>query len=288
MNTQTLEQFIRANHTPSTAKTYLFEINNYLATNPRARYYKYMDIVKFVEILNGKYSNIRSRIQILSAVKRYYDYLLESGKRSDHPCKRLIIKSPPHNIQTHDLFSMDELKLLFNRPNRYKNLDIRDKVVLTLLTQLALTSDEIINLNLSNINLDEGTIHIKASNKIAGRTLELDRTQIRLLDSYINETRPKMLMTETNKLILNKLGYPISVDGIHSIIEPLKSMFPDRKLNPEKIRMSVISYWLNEKKIPVEEVMDISGIKWASSVMKYKRIDIDEQRELINRFHPLR
>lgn len=288
MNTQTLEQFIYANHTLKSAKSYLFDINNYLATTPRARYYKYMDIVKHIETLAAKYPKPATRIRILSAIKRYYDYLYEAGKRSDHPCKRLVIKRKRVNIQTQDLFSMDELQLLFNRPNRYKNLDTRNKVVLSLLIYQGLTSEEIISLNLSNIDMEERTIFIKATRRISERTLELDKSQIKLFETYINETRTQMIMTSTNRLILNKLGYPISVDGIHSIIEPLKSMFPDRTLNPERIRMSVISYWLNDKKIPIEQVMDISGVKWASSISMYKRIDMDEQREFINRFHPLK
>lgn len=71
------------------------------------------------------------------------------------------------------------------------------------------------------------------------------------------------------------------------VIETLKPLFPDRNLNPERIRMSVISYWLNDKKFPVKQVMDLSGQKWPSTVMQYKKINVEEQRELINKFHPL-
>lgn len=288
MNSQTLEQFIKANHTPSTAKIYLFEINNYLATHPKARHYKYLDILKVIESLSQRYSNVRSRIQILSAMKRYYDYLVVSGRRSDHPCKRLVIKRPKHQIQIQDLFTMEELQLLFNRPNRYKNIDIRDKVVISMLISLGITSRELVSVTLSCLDFESGTINIKASSKIAGRKLEMDRNLIKLLESYVTEVRPRMLRTQTNILVLSKLGQPISVNGIHSIFEPLKSMFPDKILNPERIRMSVVSHWLNDKKIPIEQVMDLSGMKWASSVLQYERIDVDHQRELINRYHPLR
>jgi len=183
---------------------------------------------------------------------------------------------------------MEELQLLYTRPNRYKFIDTRDKIITSLLIHQALTSNEIKDLNLTNIDLDMGTIYIKASRKISGRTLELDKSQIMLLDTYINEIRPKMIRTNTNRLILSKLGKEISVCGIHAIFEPMKVLFPYKNLCPERIRMSVISYWLNDKKIPVEQVMDMSGQKWPSSVMMYKKINIEEQRELINRYHPLR
>ena len=288
MGTHTIEQYIRASHTEKTAKCYLFEINNFISTNSRARYYKHVDIVRYIEELGAKYPAVATRTRILASIKKYYDYLLFTGKRTDHPCRKLYIKVKKTAIQTQDLFSMEELQLLYMRPNRYRYLDIRNKVIISLLIYQALTSDEIINLNISNVDLDIGTIFIKASRKISGRILELDKSQILLLDTYINEIRLQMKRTDTIRLILSKLGDSITVDGIHSIFEPLKHLFHNKTLNPEKIRMSVISYWLNDRKIPLEHVMDMSGIKWASSVMMYKKINIDEQHELINRYHPLR
>jgi hypothetical protein len=50
---------------------------------------------------------------------------------------------------------------------------------------------------------------------------------------------------------------------------------------------SVISNWLNSRKIPIEDVQQMAGHKWPSSTERYKREDMDEQRKLINQFHSL-
>lgn len=109
-------------------------------------------------------------------------------------------------------------------------------------------------------------------------------------DRYVNQTRGEMMKRvagKTNKLILNKLGQPISVEGIFAIIEVLNQLFPDRKLNPRSIRMSVISNWMNEKKLPLESVQELAGHKWPSTTEKYRKMDNLKQRELINRFFPI-
>jgi site-specific recombinase XerD len=267
----------------------MFEINHFLDTNPRARYFKHSDIVIWLEDLKTRYEKKETRIRILAAIKRYYDYLVFSGKRSDHPCKTIKIKRKKKAIQTQDLFTMAELQMLFNRENRYKLLESRNKVVISLMVCQGLTSDEIVNLNVQNVDLDTFAITIKASRTLSGRTLELDKSQIRLFDEYINTVRPQLVKTQTTRLIVNKRGQKeFTVDSLFSIIETMKPLFPDRNLNPERIRMSVISHWLNDKRLPVEQVMDLSGIKWASSVMMYKKINEVEQREIVNRFHPLR
>jgi len=180
-----------------------------------------------------------------------------------------------------------ELELLLQRENRYWFLKARNQVLISLLIYQGLASEELIRLKLKDIDLDNGTIYIKASKNLNRRTLELKPKQMLPISNYIDEVRPKILMTKTEKLILSKLGKPISVDGVCSVIEPLKSLFPDRKLNPQIIRMSVICNWLNEKKVDLVKVQELAGHKWPGTTEKYIKVDAKNERELINRYYPI-
>lgn len=288
MKKQSFEQFLLEHYTEQTAKSYLFAVNHFLNLNPRAKRYKYNDVVSYVEKLSQSQSNPQYRVTILSAIKKYYDYLVLIGYRTDHPCKRLNIKVN-HNqqIQVQDLFSSDELLLLLNRENRYQFIDTRNAVILSLLIYQGLASEEITKLEVKDIDLDKGTIYIKASTNLNRRTLELVNKQMILFDKYINEVRPKLLRSETEKLIISKLGDSMAVDSIKAVVEPLKGLFPDKKLCPQTIRMSVICNWLNEKKYPLEHVQELAGHKWPGTTQKYFKVNTDEQRELINKYFPI-
>lgn len=135
--------------------------------------------------------------------------------------------------------------------------------------------------------MDNGTIYVKASRNLNRRTLELKPKQIIPLVKYIDEVRPKMLMMKTDVLVLNKLGKPFTVDGVGSIIEPLKCLFPDRKLSPQTIRMSVICNWLNEKRLTLEQAQELAGHKWIGTTEKYIKVDSKNERELINKYFPV-
>lgn len=288
MKKQTIEQFLLEHYTPQTAKSYLFAINHFLKLNPKAKRYKYLHIVRYMEEIGQKQNNPKYRVVILSAIKKYYDFLAMTGYRTDHPCKRLNIKVK-HNeaIQVQDLFSSEDLQLLLKRENRYQFIDTRNAVVLSLLIYQGLTSEEIINLKVRDIDLDNGTVYAKASSNLNRRTLELVNRQMIVFSNYINEARPKLLRCESDKLILSKLGKPMAdVSSIKSIIDPLKDLFPDKKLCPQTIRMSVICNWLNEKKYPLEHVQELAGHKWPGTTEKYFKADSEQQRELINRFFP--
>lgn len=283
----TLEQYLKQVVSASTAQSYLYTINHFLATNPKAKRYQYKNIIAYMEEVSKKQTNVQYRIRILSAIKKYYDYLVMSGYRSDHPCKRLNVKIKGNQtIQVQDLFSSSELQLLLERENRYQYLDVRNNVMLSLLIYQGLTSDEIIRLNVRDVDLEHGTIYIKGSTNLNKRIMDLVPRQMILFFKYINETREKLLRCQTDKLIITKLGKPISVDSVHAMIESLKSLFTDRKLNPQTIRMSVICNWLNEKKLSLEKVQELAGHKWPGTTEKYFKMNSLQQREMINRYFP--
>ncbi|WP_228520555.1 site-specific integrase [Flavobacterium sp. CSZ] len=149
-----------------------------------------------------------------------------------------------------------------------------------------LASDEIVRLTVKDIDLDNGTIYFKGSTNLNKRKLELVPKQMILFPNYINETRPAMKRCTTDKFILSKLGKPITVDSIHAMIEPLRGLLPDRKLNRQTTRMSVICNWLNEKNIPLERGQELAGHKWPGTTEKYIKVNSSQQRELINRYFP--
>lgn len=286
--TNTIETYLNQTCSEQTALGYLFTINHFLKTNPKAKRYKYHNIVSYMEEVSQKHPNIQYRIRILSAIKKYYDFLVMVGYRSDHPCKRLTIKKPNRqSVQVQDLFTGEELQLLLTRENRYQHLDTRNSVLLSLLIYQGLTSEELTRLEVKDVDMDNGTIYIKASTNLNRRTLELKNKQMLIFSKYLHEVRPELVKCKTDKLLLGKLGKPMLVDSIHAIIEPLKALFPDRNLNPRTIRMSVICNWLNENKIPLERVQELAGHKWPSTTEKYIKADTENERELINRYFPI-
>ncbi|MDQ6470070.1 tyrosine-type recombinase/integrase [Flavobacterium sp. LHD-80] len=288
MTKPTIENFLLQNYSEQTVKSYMFAINHFLVMNPKAKRYKYRNIVEYMEEIGKQQPNPKYRVVILSAIKKYYDYLVMSGYREDHPCRKLNIKVNSNQaVQVQDLFSSEELQLLMTRENRYENLDTRNSVLLNLLIYQGLTSDEIIRLSVRDIDLDAGTVYVKASSNLNSRKLQLLAKQILLFSKYINEVRPRMLRSATDKLIITKLGKPIAVNSIHAMIEPLKPLFPDKNLNPKTIRMSVICNWLNEQELPLEHVQELAGHKWPGTTEKYFKADSQQQRELINRYFPL-
>ena len=247
----TFKQYLQhIGHSETTIKSYLYTVDIFLYLSPGAEKFKYKDIL---------------------------DYMSEKGKHYDR--NRDVIHA--------DLFTSQELELLIEREERYPALKLNNQVLTSLLIYQALTAGEIAALKVEHIDLDKGTVYVKESRTLAKRYLELQPKQYRLIDRYIQESRKELISVETDKLVLGKLGTPITTDDINYIVSTFKLLFPDRNLNPKTIRQSVIANWLNEKKIPLEQVQLMTGQKWISTTAKYRQTSVEEQRTLINKFHPM-
>lgn len=284
---ETLKEYLQSLHAPQTVASYLYSINNFLAVNPKAKTYGYKELVNYLESLTNDYINDKTRSTQLASIKKYYDYLLETKQREDHPCRALYIRSQKNSLEHQSLFSSEELELLLTRKNRYKLLDSRNKVLIMLLIYQGLRSEELCNIRLEDIDLENGFIFIRSTHFTSRRTLELKPKQILIMSSYISHSREELIKGNYKQLLITKKGIPISVETVERIIRPLKGLFLGKSLCPKTIRQSVISNWLNEKKYTLGDVQLLAGHKYPSSTEKYKREDNENKRKLINQYHPL-
>lgn len=134
-----------------------------------------------------------------------------------------------------------ELELLLERKERYALLGIRNKVTMSLLVYQALALKEVVGLTVEDVNLEKGSIYIRASAKANARRLPLQGQQSLWLYRYLKEARPKLLKEPTPVLILTSRGTPERGEGIHYLVETFRPKFPTKRLTPTTIRQSVLA-----------------------------------------------
>lgn len=285
-----LQEYLQARHTKGTAERYQRDIQNYLqtATEAKAINATYSDIMDYIEILRGRYSNPETIKVIIHSIKKYYYWLNHTGQRNTHPCRNLKLREKTNrDIQIQDLFTAAELELLLKRKERYSDLKIKNQVIISLLIYQGLTRNDIVNLTLNDIDLNEGTIYIKADTKTNSRALKLKPKQIMLLHQYITKDRKELIRNETEALILTKHGTAETGEGISYLLETSKHLFPNRNLNTKTIRQSVIANLLKSGH-DLRLVQTFAGHKYPSATERYRQTGIEELKAGIEKYHPLK
>ena len=283
---ETLNEYIKKRYSTSSAKRYSRDVEIYMESAIEPINAKQADIMNYVHELRALYGKSSNVNTIMASISKYYDWLVYTEQRKDNPCRKLNLKNlGKKDVALHTLFTIQELELLLDRVERYQDLLYRNKGVISLLIYQALTMENLINLEIHDFNLNKGEVFIRRTNRTNERTLQLKSNQILILDKYIREEREKLLRVKTDRLLITKLGTEEKGEGISYLISTFKSLFADRNLNPKTIRQSVIHEKFKEGK-DIREIQLFSGVKYPSSIERYRPENDEEMKEAIEIYHP--
>ena len=289
MKDEGLNKYLSEKYSPLTVKIYLLDIHRYISYmgEVQAENAGYHDVMEYVDYLRREYRNPGTINRMLYGVKAWYFYLISTGRRKDHPCRGLKLKDARGaDIQLQDLFTSSEMEKLMQRKERFEAARLRNRVIISLLIYQGLRLTEITRLRTGDIDLQAGTLFIRAMPRAMARTLKLKTPQVMLFYNYIHEVRPKLLKAGTDRLILTLRGSAESGEGINYLIETFKPLFPERNLNARTIRQSVITNLLREGK-DLRVVQVFAGHKKISSTEKYRQSGLEELQAAIEKYHPL-
>jgi integrase/recombinase XerD len=222
----------------------------------------------------------------VAAVRKYYSYLQKRDRISNNPADGLYLRTRKKSIPT-GMLTETELKLLYES---YQVTDLRtarNKVILSLMINQAVTTDDISRLEPVHLLLREGKIRIPGSHHEAGRTLDLEASQVIELQEYLQKVRPEILGSVKKKNItpgrkaenpdLGKLSRQlfISMNGSSEMKNSLMHLVRAlRQINQKvrscrHIRQSVITIWLKRYDLRTVQYMSVtsgsarrSGIRW--------------------------
>ena len=261
----------------------------------------YNDLLNYIDHCTTKGDSKAFINRKLSAIRKYYEYLLHKGKATKNPAAGLFIKNKQHTVPS-NLLTIEELTAIYEN---YQITDLRsqrNKVIIGLLIYQALTREELEKLELTHIKLTTGKIEIPGGRRSNGRTLKLEALQMLDIQEYLTVTRPTITSKECfygtgrrpktinrekakRQLFTSMYG---SDDIKHTILHLMYSL---RRANPklidgQQIRQSVISIWLKTKDLRTTQYM--AGHRYVSSTERYQVNQLDDLQEALNQFHPLK
>lgn len=296
----TLRNYLEKKYSKSTLASNLYNIKRFTDYyDKKAPKATFKEVLNYIEHLRKNYIlHPKTLRHCLYGVKIYFNYLLETGQRNDHPCSELFLKDKiDKQIQVDTLYSPETLETFFEtyQIRKKKYLENRNKVIISLLIYQALTVKEIAELEIQNINLEKCEIFIKASEELTAkspqsRTLPLQAKQILLIYNYLEKDRVKLLQynnkkeTETS-FILGQYGEKINPHGIGKMINETKPK--TEQIKPIKIRQSVIANFL-KKENDTRIVQVFSGHRRASTTIQYKQTEFELLQNAVNNYHPIK
>ena len=241
------------------------------------------DIKKYLKYLKkiGKKPSTISRN--LATIRSFYQYLIRTRKISQDPTSK--IKSPKIEKRVPSVLTSDEVDLLLEQPKDVDLKGTRDKAMLEVAYATGMKVTEIIDLNIEDIDFEEGIVECKNGKK--SRVIPIGTIAQKALKEYIEDARPILIKDNENKaLFVNMNGKRLTRQGFWKIVKYYKEKAHINKdITPHILRHSFAIHLL-QNGANLKSIQAMLGHSDVSSTQIYKQFETNELKEIYNKTYP--
>lgn len=229
----------------------------------------------------GRASSTVSRT--LASLRSYYLFMMQNGVVKSNPTSNL--EAPHVEKKIPKILSGEEVELLLEQPKNCDNKGIRDKAMLELLYATGIRVSELINLDVSDVNVPMSFVRCKGGMK--ERIIPMGHQAKDALENYINNVRKYMVKDENETaLFVNCSGARLSRQGFWKLIKYYQHIAGiETDITPHTLRHSFAAHLL-ENGADLHSIQEMMGHADISSTQVYSRMMNSKIKDVYAKAHP--
>ena len=229
----------------------------------------------------GRASSTVSRT--LASLRSYYLFMMQNGVVKSNPASNL--EAPHVEKKIPKILSGEEVELLLEQPKNCDNKGIRDKAMLELLYATGIRVSELINLDVSDVNVPMSFVRCKGGKK--ERIIPMGHQAKDALENYINNVRKYMVKDENETaLFVNCSGARLSRQGFWKLIKYYQHIAGiETDITPHTLRHSFAAHLL-ENGADLHSIQEMMGHADISSTQVYSRMMNSKIKDVYAKAHP--
>ena len=237
-------------------------------------------------LYSGMDLSLRAQESRLCAMINFFKYLDRAGKILYNPASNVELpkakQTLPRNILTER-----QMKKLLNTPNIDMPLGLRDKAMLELFYSTGIRNTELRNLELYDIDFENGQISVIAGKGGKDRNIPVGDIALVYVKEYIDNVRPGFAKEKDIKtLFLSRNGHKLTDDMIPWIVQKYtKKAKIKRKVGAHSIRHSFATHLLKHG-APVRYIQEMLGHTSLDTTQRYTRVVINDLKKVHKKTHP--
>jgi len=241
------------------------------------------DLEGYIKELNDNGFKSATVSRNIASLKAFFHYLNNEGICDNNPTGKL--KSPKIEKKVPEILTTDEVFSLLDQPSGDSPKEIRDKAMLELLYATGIRVSELINLDISDVNIQMGSITCQDGSK--SRTIPFGKEAKTALSKYLEGGRSAIVDNrESTILFANCSGQKMSRQGFWKLIKHYaKKAGIEADITPHTLRHSFAAH-LVENGADLRSVQEMLGHSDISTTQIYANMSHSHIREVYNRAHP--
>ncbi len=270
-----------------TVESYRTEIKGYLdffkEKNIKVKNIKNSDIKDYLTYIKKGETSERTLAHNVSVIRTFYKFLLTQKVIERNPTEFLELPKLRKKLPT--VLSKEEVEKLLDI-DLTDCYSYRNKAMLELLYSTGLRVSELVNLELSNIDLESCTLKtIGKGNK--ERIIPISDYALYYVEKYINEYRGSMLKKGVNNYVfINNHGNVMTRQGFFKIIKKLASEKDIKTpISPHTLRHSFATHLLDYG-ADLRSIQEMLGHSNLSTTQIYTHVSSEHLKDNYNSSHP--
>jgi integrase/recombinase XerD len=227
----------------------------------------------------------RTQARILSGIKSFYLFLIYKNKRDDDPTE--LLESPKIGLRLPQVLSLKEINSMIAAIDLSKPEGQRNKAMLEVLYGSGLRVSELINLQISNLYMEEGYMLVEGKGS-KQRLVPLSQPSINQMMLWkIDRNALEVKKGNENFLFLNRRGSKLTRAMIFTIVKELAMLAGiKKKVSPHTFRHSFATHLL-ENGANLRAIQQLLGHESITTTELYTHIDIHYLKKTILECHPM-
>ena len=242
------------------------------------------DLGSYITSLREKGKSVSTVSRCIASIKGMYTHLCINQMLSHNPSLKLVPEKSEKNLP--EILTTEEVNLLLSQPRPIDAKGIRDKAMLELLYATGIRVSELIDLNLSDVDLSGACIVCKG--KVKDRAIPMYPEAVEALERYITLVRPQMVSNPDEvALFVNVSGERMSRQGFWKLIKHYAASAKIGKdITPHTLRHSFAAHLL-ENGADIHSLQNMLGHVDVSSTHVYSNLVKKQLRDIYNNAHPM-
>ena len=241
------------------------------------------ELSEYINWLKGQGKSVATVSRCIASLKCLYSYLTIRQIIAENPATKLVPDKGEHKLP--QILSSKEVELLLEQPECTDAKGYRDKAMLELLYATGIRVTELINLDITDINLAAGIIRCRTRDK--ERLIPMYAKAVKALSDYVTLVRPQMIaLPDEPSLFVNVNGERMSRQGFWKIIKYYqKKANIEKDITPHTLRHSFAAHLL-ENGADIHAIQEMLGHADISSTQVYTQLVKKQLKDVYNKAHP--
>lgn len=240
------------------------------------------DLINYLSHLDKKNYSIYSVVRKISSIRNFHFFLYKKYNIEDITQN---LENPRFYKKIPNVLSIEEVDMLLDIP-LYDAYSYRNKAMLELMYATGLRVSELVNLEASNIDLEEGLVRcFGKGNK--ERIVPIGEVALKYLKIYLLHYRDQLKKKRLcNYLFLNNHGTGMTRQGFFKILKGIaKDKGIDKNITPHMLRHSFATHLLNNG-ADLRSIQMMLGHTNLSTTQIYTTVSKEVLKENYDLYHP--